>query len=75
MIVVTLTENASFRSYGTISYLLRAHIRNINMRMYITSTHGHEICGCVRAHAYIIIMAGLNVRGLQSKLLITPLSE
>ena len=60
--ITTLTENALFRSYGTFAYLLHAHIRNINMRKYITS-------------AYLIIMPGLNVCGLQSKLLITPLSE
>ena len=35
------------------------------MRGYITSAHGHELSGRVRAHAY--------TRGLQSKLLITPL--
>ena len=34
LIVAILTENASFRSYGTFAYLLRAHIRNINMRTY-----------------------------------------
>ena len=75
MIVATLTENASFRSYGTFAYLLRTHIRNINMRRYITSACGHELSGRVRAHAYIIIMPGLNACGLQSNLLITPLSE
>ena len=45
------------------------------MHRYITSAHGHELRGNVRAYAYIIIMPGLNVRELQSKLLITPLSE
>ena len=45
-----LTKNASFRSYGTFAYLLRAHIRNINMRRYITSARGHELSGRVRAH-------------------------
>ena len=44
-----LTKNALFRSYGTFAYLLRAHIRNINMRMYITSARGHELSGRVRA--------------------------
>ena len=29
-----LTKNASFRSYGTFDYLLRASIRNINMPRY-----------------------------------------
>ena len=52
LIVATLTKNASFRSYGTFAYLLRAHIRNINMRRYITSARGHELSGRVRAHAY-----------------------
>ena len=47
-----LTENASFRSYGTFAYLLRAHIRNINMRRYITSARGHELSGRVHAHTY-----------------------
>ena len=87
-----LTKNASFRSYGTFAYLLRAHIRNINMCRYIASAsaRGRELSGRVRADAYNfavlwtgalrikardIVMAGLNARGLQSKLLITPLSE
>ena len=52
LIVATLTKNASFRSYGIFAYLLRAHIRNINMRRYITSARGHELSGCVCAHAY-----------------------
>ena len=75
LLFAILTKNASFRSYDTFGYLLRAHIRNINMRRYITSAHGHELSGRVRAHTYKIIMPGLNVRGLQSKLLITPLSD
>ena len=37
------------------------------------SARGHELSG--RVCALIIIMPGLNARGLQSKLLITPLSE
>ena len=74
LLFAILTKNASFRSYGTFAYLLRAHIRNINIRRYITSARGHELVG-VFAHTLIIIMPGLNVRGLQSKLLITPLSE
>ena len=74
MIVVTLTENASFRRYGTFAYLLRMYIRNINMRRFITSSRGHELVG-VFAHMLIIIMPELNASGLQSKLLITPLSE
>ena len=69
LIVATLTKNASLRSNGTFAYLLRAHIRNISTCMcgYITSAHGHELSGHVRAH--------VNARVLQSKLLITPLSE
>ena len=70
----TLTKNASFRSYGTFSYLLRAHIRNINMRRYITSARRQELSGRVRAHAYNYY-AWAECAGLQSKLLITPLSE
>ena len=68
-----LNKNVLFRSYGTFAYLLRAHIRNINMRryIYITSARGYELSGRVRAHA----MPGRNAHGLQSKLLITPLSE
>ena len=52
LIVATLTENASLRSYGTFAYLFRVHIRNINMRRYITSVREHELSGRVRAHAY-----------------------
>ena len=38
--------------------------------------HGHAITPIFMfAHTHIIIMPGLNARGLQSKLLITPLSE
>ena len=73
LLFAILTKNALFRSYGTFAYLLRAHIRNINMRRYITSVRGHELSGHVRTH--VIIMPGLNARGLQSKLLITPFSE
>ena len=46
------TKNVSFRSYSTFSYLVCAHNRNINMRMYITSVCGHELsgrCSCRRA--------------------------
>ena len=52
MIVATLTKNASFRSYGTFAYILRVHIRNINMRRYITSARGHELSRRVCAHVY-----------------------
>ena len=67
-------KNTSFRSYGTFAYLLRAHIRNINMRRYITSACGHELSGRVRTQAYNFY-AWTNALGLHSKLLITPLSE
>ena len=53
LLFAILTKNASFRSYDTFAYLLRAHIRNINMGMYITSARGHELSGRVRAQAYI----------------------
>ena len=71
LIFTILTKNASFRSYGTFAYhimlpvchfVLRAHIRNINMHMYITSARGHELSGRVRTHAYNY-MPGLNPRG------------
>ena len=52
LVFAILTKNALFRSYNTFAYLLRAHIRNINMHMYIASAHGHELSGRVRAHAY-----------------------
>ena len=45
------------------------------MRRYITSARGHELSGRVRVHTLIINMPGLNDCVLQSKLLITPLSE
>ena len=67
-----LTKNASFRSYSTFAYLLRAHICNINMLggryRYITSARGHELSGLVHvfAQTLIIIMPGLNALGLQS---------
>ena len=51
LLFIILTKNASFRSYGTFAYL-REHIRNINMRRYITSARGHELGMRVRAHAY-----------------------
>ena len=34
-----------------------------------------KLCGGFALQCFFIIMAGLNVCGLQSKLLITPLSE
>ena len=74
LLFAILTKNASFRSYGTFAYLLRAHIHNINMRRYITSARGHQLSGRVRAHAYNYY-ALVDARGLQSKLLITTLIE
>ena len=42
-----------FTNYGTFAYLLRVHVRNINMPIYISR---HELSsGCV--HAYIIMHA------------------
>ena len=35
------------------------HIRNINMHMYITSAHGHELSGSVHADAYNLIYYAL----------------
>ena len=56
LLFAILTKNASFRSYGTFAYLLRAHIRNINMCRYITGARRHELSGRVRAHAYTLKM-------------------
>ena len=42
------------------------------MRRYVNGAHGREVG--VFAHR-LNIMLGLNPRGLQSKLLITPLSK
>ena len=61
MIVAILTKNASFRSYSTFAYLLLAHIRNINVLVHMDVNYVG-----VFAHPLIIIMAGLNARGLQS---------
>ena len=47
-----LTKNASFISYSTFTYQLRAHIHNLNMRRYITCARGHELSGRVRTQAY-----------------------
>ena len=43
LLIAILTKNASFRSYGTFAYLLCAHIRNINMPVYTTSAHRHQL--------------------------------
>ena len=53
---MTLTNNASFRSYGIFAYLLRAYIRNINMHRYITSARGHELSGRVHLVSEAIIL-------------------
>ena len=74
LLFAILTKNASFRSYGTFAYLLRAHIRNIIMRRHITSARGHELSGRVRTRAYNYY-AWAECCGLQIKLLVTPLSE
>ena len=55
LLFMILIKNASFRSYGTFAYLLRMHIRNINMHTYIASARGHELSGRVRAHHNNII--------------------
>ena len=66
LIVATLTKNASYRSYGTFAYPLREHIRNINMRRYITSARGHELSGRVRAHALKYNLTEMHVLGEQT---------
>ena len=64
LLFMILTTNTSFRSYSTSAYLLRAHLHNINMHMYITSVLGCEFSGRVRANAYnqylhlIIMLSG-----------------
>ena len=35
LVFAILTKNASFRSYDTFAYLLCAHIRNINIYVYV----------------------------------------
>ena len=37
LLFVILTKNALFRSYSPFAYLLRAHIHNINIPMYIAT--------------------------------------
>ena len=59
LLLVILTKNVLLRSYSTFAYLLRAYIRNINMHMYITSAHGHELSGSVHADAYNLIYYAL----------------
>ena len=57
LLFAILTKNASLRNYSTFAYLLRAHIHNMNMCMYITGARGHELSGCVREDAYNLIFA------------------
>ena len=45
------------------------------VQMRIISPYFMLWTGALRIKARDIVMAGLNARGLQSKLLITPLSE
>ena len=63
LFAILTNKNASFRSYGTFAYLLRAHIRNINMCRYIASAsaRGRELSGRVRADAYnfAVLCSGL----------------
>ena len=56
LLFAVLTKNDSFRSYSTFVYLLRTHILNINTCTYTTSTHGHELSGCVRADVYNLLL-------------------
>ena len=55
-LLFAVLTNDLFRSYSTFVYLLCAHILNINMCMYTTSIHGHELSGCVRADVYKLIL-------------------
>ena len=52
-ITIRDSKNASFRSYSTFVYLLRAHIYPQYKYAYVHnySAHGHELSGCVRADA------------------------
>ena len=43
LLFAILTKSASFRSYGTFIYLLRAHICNINICMYITKVYSRSV--------------------------------
>ena len=56
LLFAILTKNTSFRSYRTFAYLLHVHIRNINMRMYITNACEHGSM-CIRADANNLIYA------------------
>ena len=54
LLFAILTKNASFRSYSTFVYLVRAHI--LNIYTYITNAHGHKYSWCIRAEAYNLIL-------------------
>ena len=54
LIVTILIKNASFRSYGTFAYLLNAHIRNMNMCMYITKVHSRSVDPQKNCRNYLI---------------------
>ena len=45
LLLAILTKNALFTCYGTFTYLCRAYIHNINMRVCIISAGGHELKG------------------------------
>ena len=49
--------------------------QRVRIEGFHCSACGHELSGHVCAHAYNYYMPGLNALWLQSKLLITPLSE
>ena len=59
LLFAILTKDASYRSYDTFAYPLRARIRNINMGRYV------QLLVHMFVHTLIIIMPGLNARGLQ----------
>ena len=75
-IIVIFAKNKQKTLHSEVTvHLLTSFVRisaiYICIDTYITGANGHELSGRVRAHA----MPGLNARGWQSKLLITPLSE
>ena len=50
-----LTKNTSFKSYSTFAYLLCAHIRNINMHIYIFKMSEYFIQWLSIIYIYIYI--------------------
>ena len=60
LLFAILTKNVSFRSYAIFAYLLCAHIGNINMHMYITNAHGHELSESVRANVSNLYLHHIN---------------